>query len=98
MSHKTNLFCRLHEDYNSLALFTYPIKLTAVGQSLPIYVTILSDFTSSAMKLSTYTLDFGKVYAFQKSILPLTITNTSMLQQKLATVKLKKEITVQQNE
>ena len=43
-------------------------------------------------------LDYGKAYVSQRTYLPLTVTNTSMLAQKVGFVRLPKEITVDPNE
>jgi hypothetical protein len=76
-----------------------PFSLFQVAnQELPTHFIINAHVTPSDLELSTKHLDYGKVYVDQQSSLPLTVVNTSMLPQKIAFVRLKKEVSVQPND
>ena len=68
------------------------------GQELSSYFQINTICSQSTLLLSTSSLQFNDVFVDQKRTLPLTITNTSYLPQKISFVKLKKEIDVQPND
>jgi len=87
-----------YEEFVDTALMNIPIRLDAVGQDLPVYFILKSIVTSSTVQISESVLDFGKVYMNQKSTLLITLKNLSILPQKVAFVKLKKEITIQPND
>ena len=59
---------------------------------------VKSRVTPSTIALSSKKLDFGTVYVNQESTTTVTLTNTSLLPQKIAFVKLKKEVTVSPND
>ena len=86
------------ETFIDAAKIAIPIQMEVVNQELPVYFVIRGNVTSSQLNISTKLLDFGKVYVNQASTLPISITNTSMLPQRIAFVRLKKEITVQPND
>lgn len=91
-------FSRFYDEFDYSAMLAYPLQLQVVNQSLPVFCTIKSDYTSSTLKFSKVALDFGKVYVNQKTTVPIAITNLSMLPQKIAAVKLKKELNVDPND
>lgn len=68
------------------------------GQELSNYFQINTICSQSTLLLSTSSLHFKEVFVDQKRTLPITITNTSYLPQKISFVKLKKEIDVQPND
>ena len=68
------------------------------GQELPIFFQINTICSQSTLQLSSSSLHFKGVFVDQKRTLPITITNTSYLPQKISFVKLKKEIDVQPND
>lgn len=86
------------EALTDSAKVAIPIQMEVVNQELPVYFVIRGNVTSSKLNISSKLLDFGKVYVNQASTLPLSVTNTSMLPQRMAFVRLKKEITVQPND
>lgn len=69
-----------------------------VNQEIPVYFILKSTVCSPVLQLSTHSIDFGKIYVNQKSTQLLTVKNTSMQPQKVAFVRLKKEITVAPND
>lgn len=86
------------EDFQSAALASLPIEIQVVNQEIPAYFILSSSVTSSKVEMSTSQLDFGKVYVGQKSTRKITIRNTSMLPQKTAFVRLRKEFQIQPND
>ena len=91
-------FSVLQEGYKQAAKIGIPIEITAANQELPVFFVMKSVVTTSALEFNVKSLDFGKVFVNQQSSLQLSITNTSMLPQKLAFVRLRKELTVQPND
>lgn len=87
-----------HEAYQNAALLLLPIEINAANQELPVYFVIKSNMTQSTIDLSSSQLNFGKIYVGQQSTRSITLTNTSMLAQKIAFVRLKKEFAVQPND
>jgi len=85
------------EDFASSAELAIPVQMQVVNQQLPVFFVVKTVVTPSALVLSTPALDFGQVYVNQRSTLPLTVKNTSMLPQKIGFVKLKKELKVEPN-
>jgi hypothetical protein len=75
-----------------------PIQIDVTNQDMPVFFNIRSHVTSSTVALSSNRMEFGTVYVNQFSTNKLTLTNTSLLPQKIAFVRLKKEITVQPND
>ena len=84
--------------FDGSVLASLPIEINVTNQELPVYFKIRSHVTPSTVKLSTNFMEFGTVYVNQFSTNTLTLHNTSMLPQKIAFVRLKKEITVQPND
>ena len=68
------------------------------NQDLSEYFLLEMITTQSNILCSSYVLNFDKVYINQKMSLPLTLTNTSLLPQKISFVKLKKEIKIEPND
>ena len=68
------------------------------NQELSTFFVIKSMVCQSTVHLSTTKLDYRKVYIGQQISLPVTITNTSMLPQKVAFVKLRKEVKIYPND
>lgn len=95
---KIGHFTFLRDTFLDAALVALPIELEVVNQDLPVYFVVRSEVTSSTIELSTKRLDFGQVYVGQSSTMPVTLTNTSMLPQKIAFVRLKREVSVQPND
>jgi len=91
-------YCVPYEAFTNTALVSLPIEIQVVNQELPVYFILRSEITPSTLNLSSQQLDFGKVYVNQQSTLTLTVTNSSMLPQKIAFVKLKKEMSVKPND
>jgi len=87
----------VHEDYIASAEMAIPVQMEIVNQDLPVFFVVKTDVTPSTLVLSTPALDFGQVYLNQRSTLPLTVKNTSMLPQKIGFVKLKREMKVEPN-
>jgi len=80
------------------ALVSLPIQVDVTNQELPVIFKVQSYVTPATVELSTPKLDFGTVYVNQFSTAKLSLRNTSMLPQKVAFVRLKKEITISPNE
>jgi hypothetical protein len=80
------------------ALMCLPIQIDVTNQDLPVFFNVRSHITPSTIETSVSRMDFGTVYVNQSSTVVLTLKNTSMLPQKVAFVRLKKEITVQPND
>ena len=95
---KIGHFCVLREGFLDAALVSLPIELQVVNQDLPVFFVVRSEVTSSALSLSTNSLNFGKVYVNQRSTQQLRVKNTSLLPQKIAFVRLKRELSVQPND
>ena len=68
------------------------------NQDLSEYFLLEMITTQSNIICSTSTLNFNKVYINQKLSLPLTLTNTSILPQRISFIKLKKEISIEPND
>ena len=68
------------------------------NQELSEYFLINTVVTQSTVLCSNYYLNYNQVYINQNISLPLTITNSSFLPQKVSFVKLKKEISVSPND
>lgn len=84
--------------YPSAGLFALPVEIQVANQDLPVFFIVKSITTPSTLEMSEDHIDFGRVYVGQKSMQQITIRNTSMLPQKIAFVRLKKELTVTPNE
>jgi len=80
------------------ALVSLPIQIDVTNQEIPVIFKVKSYVTPATVEMSTQQMDFGTVYVNQFSTAMLTLKNTSMLPQKIAFVRLKKEITVKPNE
>lgn len=98
MLSKIRYFTSPYEEYKSAALVVLPIEIRVVGQDLPLYFMLRSSVCPSTIQLSTSLLDFGKVYVGQQSSKVVTLTNLCMLPQKVAFVRLKKELSVKPND
>lgn len=85
----------MQEGFKDAAKVGIPIEIAAVNQELPVFFVLRSIVTTSSLEFSVKTLDFGKVYVNQQSSLQLSITNSSMLPQKLAFIRMRKELSVQ---
>ncbi len=75
-----------------------PIQIDVTNQDMPVFFKIRSHVTPSTLDLSSSQMNFGTVYVNQCSTNVLTLKNTSLLPQKIAFVRLKKEVTVQPND
>ena len=80
------------------ALMELPIEIEVINQDLPIFFVVKSLVTASTIEVSEKIIDFGKVYVGQKTSKIIKLRNTSMLPQKIAFVRLKKEFQVQPND
>ena len=80
------------------ALACLPIQIDVTNQELPVIFKLRSYVTPSTVELSTTRMDFGAVYVNQFSTNKVTLKNISMLPQKVAFVRLRKDITVRPNE
>lgn len=69
-----------------------------MNQDLPVYFIIKSLVTSSTIEVSEKVINFGKVFVGQRTSKIVKLRNTSMLPQKIAFVRLKKEFQVSPNE
>ena len=88
-----------NEIFPDAALITLPIEIQVVNQDLPVYFVIKSLITPSTVEiLPEPSLSFGKVYLGQKSVKKIKLRNISLLPQKIAFVRLKKEVSVQPND
>lgn len=87
-----------YESFDNSAFLTLPIELEAVNQELPIFFLLKASVCPSTVQLSCSTLDFGKVYVGQKSVKKVVLKNTSMLPQKVAFVRLRREFVVTPND
>jgi hypothetical protein len=87
-----------YEEFQTAALSSLPIEIQVVNQEIPAYFILTSNVCASRIELSSPVMDFGKVYIGQKSTRKITIRNTSMLPQKTAFVRLRKEFLVQPND
>lgn len=98
MLSKISYFTCPYESFRDAALAVLPIEIQVVGQALPVYFMIRSSVCPSTVQISSSSLDFGKVYVGQQSSKTITLTNVSMLPQKIAFVRLKKEFSVKPND
>eukprot|EP01038_Epipyxis_sp_PR26KG_P006513 gene6513-8951_t len=87
-----------YEDFESSALIKLPIEFEIANQDLPVHFILQSMLTPSRLSLSTTSLDFGRVYVGQQLIKKMSISNHSMLPQKIAFVRLKKEFSISPND
>ena len=69
--------------------------LQAANQELPVFFVLKCDVCQSTLDLSSQVVDFGSVYVNQQASATITIKNTSMLAQKVAFVKLRREISLE---
>lgn len=69
-----------------------------MNQELPVYFILRSQMCLSSLKISSFELNFGNIYTNQQSTIQVKVQNLSMQPQKVAFVKVRKEITVQPNE
>lgn len=91
-------YCVNNEAFSGSAYCELPIEINVTNQELPVFFVLKSEVTPSTIDISQKALDFGKVYINQESTIAITLTNTSMLPQKVAFVKLKKELSVSPND
>jgi len=98
MLNRIGHFCMLKDGFLDAALVSLPIELEVVNQDLPVYFVLRSEVTSSKLQLSSTVLNFGKIYVNQRTSQQLRVKNTSMLPQKIAFVKLKREVSVEPND
>lgn len=87
-----------HEQFTNAVKFAIPIEIKVVTQDLPLYFVLTGDVCQSTIDMSSHSLDYGKCYISQRTTMPLTIENTSMLAQKVGFVKVPKEISVEPND
>jgi hypothetical protein len=87
-----------YDAFESAVMASLPIEVQVVNQEIPAYFILTSNVCASRVVLSTSVMDFGKVYVGQKATRKITIRNTSMLPQKTAFVRLRKEFLVQPND
>jgi len=87
-----------HELFMNAVKFAIPIEIKVVTQDLPLYFVLTGDVCQSTIDMSTELLDFGRCYISQRTTMPVTIENTSMLAQKVGFVKVPKEISVEPND
>jgi Abnormal spindle-like microcephaly-assoc'd, ASPM-SPD-2-Hydin/Flagellar-associated PapD-like len=81
--------------FANAAALQIPIEVQMANQELPVFFILKTIVCQSTIDMSAESLDFGRVYVGQRNSLPLTVKNTSMLPQKVAFVRMKKEVTVQ---
>ena len=98
MLSKISYFSCPYENFTDAALMLLPIEIQVVGQELPVYFQVRASVCPSTVQLSSSSLDFGKVYVGQQSSKTITVRNVSMLPQKVAFVRLKKEFSVKPND
>lgn len=91
-------FCVMDETYIGSAFTQLPIEISVTGQQLPVYFVVNSFITPSIVNFDRKRIDYGKVYTNQELVQSVTLTNTSMLPQKVAFVKLKREVTISPND
>lgn len=84
--------------FMAAALVAFPVEITVVNQDLPVHFVVRALTTLSTIDVSSQSLDFGKIYVGQQAQLPLTLQNLSLLPQKIAFVRLRKEVQVSPNE
>jgi hypothetical protein len=72
--------------------------MQVANQDLPIHCVVDSVCTQSNVELSASSLDFEDVYVNQTACREITLTNTSALPQKVAFVRLKKEVKIAPND
>ena len=68
------------------------------NQDLSEFFLLNTTVTQSTILCSNCILNYNKVYINQKISLPLIVTNTSLLPQKISFIKLRKEISIQPND
>jgi hypothetical protein len=98
MLHRLAHFWLPDPVYPSAGLFALPVEIQVANQDLPVFFITKSITTPSTIEISESCIDFGRVYVGQKSVQEITLRNTSMLPQKIAFVRLKKELTVSPND
>ena len=98
MISKLSYFLLPYESFEQAALISLPIELEAVNQELPVFFLLKASVCQSTVQLSCSHLDFGKVYVGQKSVKKVTLKNCSMLPQKIAFVRLRREFLVSPND
>lgn len=91
-------FCVQYDEYINAAMVAVPVEINVVNQELPIYFVVKGIICQSKLHLSCTTLDYRTVYVNQTSSLTIRVKNTSMLAQRIAFVKLKKEMSVSPND
>jgi hypothetical protein len=95
---RLSYFSIRNTKFPNTGAISLPIKLEVQQQSLPLYFSLRAILTSSTLTLSTKELNFGDCYIHQQSIIKLTIKNPSILPQKIAFTKLRKEVCVSPND
>lgn len=65
-----------------------------VNQELPLYFIVRSEVCESRLEVSTFHLNYGDIYNHQSLVLPITLTNPSLLAQKVGFLNPRKEITI----
>jgi hypothetical protein len=97
---KLAYFTLPNETFPDAALVTLPIEIQVINQDLPVYFVLKSLITPSTIEISPEgsALSFGKVFLGQKTIRKIKLRNISMLPQKIAFVRMKKEVTIQPND
>eukprot|EP00597_Dinobryon_sp_UTEXLB2267_P012124 CAMPEP_0170113434 /NCGR_PEP_ID=MMETSP0020_2-20130122/9888_1 /TAXON_ID=98059 /ORGANISM="Dinobryon sp., Strain UTEXLB2267" /LENGTH=1783 /DNA_ID=CAMNT_0010339793 /DNA_START=13 /DNA_END=5360 /DNA_ORIENTATION=- len=98
MLSKVGYFTCPYEAYTDAALTVIPVEIRVAGQDLPVFFMVRSSVCPSTVELSSSSLEFGRVYVGQQSSKTITLCNRSMLPQKVAFVRLKKEFSVKPND
>lgn len=92
------LYLKQSDADSSQAILYMPLDVIVKNQDFPLVVIIKAYISQSRLKLSSNTLDFGEIsatsfsssHASHSITLPLTVTNNSMLAQKVMFRKIKK--------
>lgn len=99
-----------NESFEDTSQMKLPLEIKVTNQDLPVYCVLNSVLTSSKVNISTESegimadgenplvLDFDKIYVNQCATRGLTLKNSSILPQKIAFVRLRKEVSVQPND
>ncbi|CAM9260061.1 unnamed protein product, partial [Ectocarpus fasciculatus] len=110
MLEKMSYFMLPNDKFAQTAIMKLPLEVKVTNQDLPIFCVINSVLTSSTVDLQAemgqearafddlLELDFEKIYVNQCATRGLTLRNTSILPQKIAFVRLRKELTVSPND
>lgn len=95
---KLRYYSTVMTEFVDAAYLAVPVRIDVANQDLPVFFVLKGHVCSSKLELSSMHLRYGDVYVSQQYVRQLQVKNLSMLPQKLAFTKLKKELTVQPNE